>query len=382
MVPATAPIPAPFPELTAAGLQVWAFAISAQKTYRKLSCGVSGAYRSKHSHFQLEYPLQIFRFLLLFLMVVSSAAWATLAIAFSPLPGSYFFAWAYPLITLLFLFALRPWKRALLGCAALFLAVLIPWLAMPPSNDRQWQPDVAILPYGVIDGDRVTIHNIRNIDYRTETDYTVRHYDRTFNLSQLQSIDLFLSDWGLKTIVHTILSFGFADGSYLCVSVETRKEVGEEYSALRGFFRNYELTYVVADERDLIRLRTNYRKGETVYLYRLGGSSPAVAREIFLDYVRYINRLRDQPEWYNALLGNCTTQIRGHTRPYAGKVWWDWRLLANGYVDEMAYEIGVLDQSLPFAELKQRSVINRQALAAGSDPEFSRRIREGLPGMD
>lgn len=305
-----------------------------------------------------------------------------MAIAFSPLPGNFLLAWAYPLATLVLLFMLRPWKRALLGYLVLFLAVLLPWLMMPPSNDRHWQPDVAILPYGVVEGDKVTVHNIRNIDYRTETDFTIRHYDRTFDLKQLRSIDLFLSDWGLKTIVHTILSFGFADGSYLCVSVETRKEVGEEYSALRGFFRNYELTYVIADERDLIRLRTNYRKGESVYLYRLGGTSLAVAREIFLDYVRYINRLRERPEWYNALLGNCTTQIRGHTRPYAGKVWWDWRLLANGYVDEMAYEIGVLDQSLPFAELKQRSLINRQAAAADGDPDFSRRIREGLPGME
>jgi len=317
-------------------------------------------------------------------LIAVSLAWGTAAIAFSPLPAQFrpWLTWGFPLFSLAVLLLVRPRRRALLCYCLLFLLLLSGWLAMAPSNDRNWQPDVATLPYGVIDGNRVTIHNIRNIDYRTETDYTVRHYDRTFDLSQLRSIDLFLSDWGLKTIVHTILSFGFADGSYLCISVETRKEVGEEYSALRGFFRNYELTYVVADERDLIRLRTNYRKGESVYLYRLGGSPPAVVREIFLDYVRYINRLRERPEWYNALLGNCTTQIRGHTRPYAGKVWWDWRLLANGYVDEMAYEIGVLDRSLPFAELKQRSLINRRALAAGSDPEFSRRIREGLPGMD
>ncbi|KAB2889824.1 MAG: DUF4105 domain-containing protein [Desulfobulbaceae bacterium] len=317
-------------------------------------------------------------------VIAVSLAWGTAAIAFSPLPAQIrpWLVWGFPFVSLAVLILVRPRRKALLCYCLLFILVLSAWLSMQPSNHRNWQADVAELPYGVIDGDRITIHNIRNIDYRTETDYTVRHYDRTFHLSQLRSIDLFLSDWGLKTIVHTILSFGFADGSYLCVSVETRKEVGEEYSAVRGFFRNYELTYVVADERDLIRLRTNYRKGETVYLYRLGGSPPAVAREIFLDYVRYINRLRERPEWYNALLGNCTTQIRGHTRPYAGKVWWDWRLLANGYVDEMAYEIGVLDQSLPFAELKQRSVINPKALAAGSDPDFSRRIREGLPGMD
>jgi hypothetical protein len=141
-----------------------------------------------------------------------------------------------------------------------------------------------------------------------------------------------------------------------------------------------ELFYVVADERDLIRLRTNYRKGESAYLYRLGGSSLEVVLTIYLDYIYYINTLHDKHEWY-ALLSNCTTQIRGHTRPYAGKVRWDWRMLANGYVDEMAFHVGVVDQSLPFPELKRRSMIDDKAKAADQDPDFSRRIREGLPGM-
>jgi len=253
---------------------------------------------------------------------------------------------------------------------------------MEPSNDRNWQPDVAVLPYGTVEGDKITIHNIRNCDYRTETDYTVRYYDKTFDLSKLRNFDLFLSDWGLETIVHTLVSFGFDDDSFLCISIETRKEVGEEYSNLKGFFRQYELFYVVGDERDLIRLRTNYRQGETVYLYRLHGASLEVVKQIFLDYIRYINRLKERPEWYNALTGNCTTEIRGHTRPYAGKVKWDWRILANGYIDELMYEVGVLDTSLPFKALKQRSIINQRAQAADQDPAFSKHIREGLPGMD
>ena len=253
---------------------------------------------------------------------------------------------------------------------------------MEPSNDRNWQPDVAVLPYATVEGDAVTVHNIRNSDYRTETEFTVRYYDKTFNLSNLRSFDLFLSDWGLETIVHTLVSFGFDDDSYLCISVETRKEVGETYSNLKGFFRQYELIYVVGDERDLVRLRTNYRQGETVYLYRLNGVSLESVRQIFLDYIRYINRLKDKSEWYNALTGNCTTEIRGHTRPYADKVTWDWRILANGYIDELAYEKGVVDTSMPFAVLKQRSIINEGARAADQDSAFSTRIREGLPGMD
>ncbi len=327
--------------------------------------------------------MKIIGTILLAVFLFGMAAWGTLAIYFADLPAPlrYVGAGLFVAASAAALLLVRPKRKAVAAFTALFAIVLIGWLFLPPSNERNWQPDVAVLPYSTVQGDAITVHNIRNCDYRTETDYTVRHYDKTFALSQLRSMDLFLSDWGLKTIVHTLVSFGFEDGSYLCISIETRKEVGEEYSNLKGFFRQYELTYVVGDERDLIRLRTNYRKGETVYLYRLIGSSREVARLIFLDYLRCINGLKTQPEWYNALTGNCTTEIRGHTRPYAGKVSWDWRILANGYIDEMAYEVGVLDRSLPFEVLKPKSIINTKAVAADQDPEFSKRIRQGLPGM-
>ena len=201
-----------------------------------------------------------------------------------------------------------------------------------------------------------------------------------FDLDALTSIDLYLVDWGLGSVVHTMLSFGFNDRDYVAVSIEARKELGEGYSTLRGFFRQYELTYVLADERDVVRLRTNYRQGETAYLYRVRGDKK-LFQEVFLDYLESINRLKEQPEWYNALLTNCTTQLRGHTRPYFRKVVWDWRLLANGYADELAYEKGTLDTSLPFTELKKRSIINARAREADQDADFSRRIRDGLPGI-
>lgn len=327
--------------------------------------------------------MKILGYVVLWVLLLGTLAWGTLAIYYSylPDPSRYGGACLFPLVSAAVLLFVRPRRRGVAVFAGIFAVVLIGWLSMEPSNDRNWQPDVAVLPYATVAGDTITVHNIRNCDYRTETDYTVQYYDKTFELSKLRSFDLFLSDWGLKTIVHTLVSFGFEDGSYLCISIETRKEVGEEYSSIRGFFRQYEIIYVVADERDLVRLRSNYRQGETVYLYRLKGSSLEVARQIFLDYIRYINSLKEIPEWYNALTGNCTTEIRGHTRPYAGKVWWDWRLLANGYIDELAYEVGVLDTSLPFQELKQQSIINGRAKAADKDPAFSARIREGLPGM-
>ncbi len=256
-------------------------------------------------------------------------------------------------------------------------AVVVWFLLTPASNERAWQPDVAVLPWAEVAGDRVTIHNIRHCDYRSETDYTVRHYDRTVDLGQLRSVDFMVVYWGSPSIAHTMMSFGFEDGAQVCISIETRKEVGEGYSAIKGFFRQFELTYVIADERDLVRLRTSFR-GEQVYLYRLR-TDMAVARQVFLDYLTQANRLRDRPEWYNVVTANCTTMIRGHTRPYAKDTSFDWRMLINGTVDEMAYERGGLDTTLPFAELKARSLINERALAAGEGPDFSETIRVGLP---
>ena len=148
---------------------------------------------------------------------------------------------------------------------------------------------------------------------------------------------------------------------------------------MRGFFRQYELVYVVANERDVIRLRTNYR-GEDVYVYRLDIPSDD-PRLLLLDYLRTVNRLRERPEWYNALTQNCTTTIRGHAAPYARRSWWSWKLFLNGHLDELAYDLGVVDRSLSFAALKAKSRINERAKAAGGDPAFSARIRDGVPGM-
>jgi hypothetical protein len=257
--------------------------------------------------------------------------------------------------------------------------VLALWFAIPPSNTREWQADVATLPYADIRGDRVTVHNVRNADYRSETDYTVRLEDRELDLSRLRSLDLFLIYWGSPHIAHTILSWGFEGDQYLAISIETRKEKGESYSALRGFFRQYELTFVVADERDVVRLRTNYR-GEEVFVYRLD-VSPANARLLLLRYLQAVNDLRDRPQWYNALTDNCTTAIQRLAASDAQRSWWSWKLFLNGHLDELGYDIGAFDHSLPFAALRAKSRVNDKAKAAGADPQFSVRIREGLPRM-
>lgn len=277
------------------------------------------------------------------------------------------------------LLAVRPRRRGYLGFAALFAVLLTWWLSVPPRNDRDWQPDVAQLPWAEIAGDTVTVHNVRNIVYRSETDYDLSYETRTYRLPDLRSLDLVLSYWGSPYIAHTIMSFGFGDGRYLAISIEGRKERGEGYSALKGFFRQYELTFVVADERDVIGVRTDFR-GEDVYLYRVN-TEPPVVRGLFVRYLEEINRLRDRPEWYNALTHNCTTVVRGLATPVAMRSWRSWKLYVNGFLPELGYEIGALDQSLPVEELRARSRIVDGARAAGRAPDFSRRIRQGLPGI-
>lgn len=309
--------------------------------------------------------------------------WGALAIYYSNIPSASLrtaLSWAFALGSIAALLLLRPWRRAVGVFLTVFAGVLLWWLSIPPSQSRDWQPDVAVLPSAEFNGDQVTIRNIRNNEYRSETDYTARYYDKTFDLSKLRTADLFISFWGSPYIAHTIMSFGFGDNDYVAISIETRKSKDEEYSAIKGFFKQYELFYVVSDERDVVRLRTNYR-GEDVYLYRFN-VQPELVRDVFRDYFTYINHLKEQPEWYNALTHNCTTAIRGHVVPHAvTRRWPSWKLLVNGYLDERLYETKVVDQSLPFPELKARSHINERAKAAGDAPDFSKRIREGLPGM-
>ena len=275
------------------------------------------------------------------------------------------------------LIRVRPRRLAAGLCAGGFAVVLVWWLSLKPSNERDWQADVAVLPYADITGNQVTIHNIRNCDYRTETDYDVRHYDKTFNLDDLRTVNLFLVTWGSPHIAHTMVSFGFRAGDHVCFSIETRKEKDETYSAVKGLFRQFELTYVIADERDLVRLRTNYRHGEEVYLYPLR-MTPAQGRTFLLDYLARANALWKRAEWYNAATANCTIAIRTQ-RAAADRQPWNWRMLVNGHLDELLYERGTIATNLSFAELKRQSLVNTQAKAADKDPEFSKRIRQNLP---
>ena len=225
----------------------------------------------------------------------------------------------------------------------------------------------------------MTLHNIRLLRYRTETDFERHYYDKTFDLARLEEVDLIAVYWMGDDIAHVMVSFGFGGEDFVTVSIETRKERGEGYSTLKGFFKQYELIYVVGDERDLIRVRTDFREPpEDVYVYRTR-MPPENRRALFLEYVRQINALHARPQWYNTLTTNCTTNVVRHTRAYGGLARYNWRVLLSGHAPRYAYDLGGLDTSLPFEELRRMSLVNPKARAAGDAPDFSRRIREGLP---
>lgn len=325
---------------------------------------------------------------LLGLLMAAAGAWGALALAISGPGGDSTrtaLAVVFAVLSLGTLIALwvRAWRwRALAAQVLAFLALLAWWQTVEPSNDRDWQQDVAVLPHATIDGNAVTVHNVRNFDYRSETDYTPAYYERRFDLDKLEGVDLVAVYWMGPAIAHIFVSFSFAGGDHLAISIETRKEKGEGYSTLKGFFRQYEVAYVVADERDVVRLRTNYRKDppEDVFVYRLQGPIEN-GRRLFLNYMREINALKARPKFYNTLTTNCTTNIWLHARTNPGHVQFSWKVLASGYVPEYLYETGRLDNSLPFAELQRRAHVNARAQAADGAADFSRLIRDpAAPG--
>ena len=327
--------------------------------------------------------VRIFGLLLLGLLMAASGIWWVLAITYSGPQNDVLrttFAAGIAVAFLAVLAALfsprRRW-RSLGIYVVLFAALLAWWSSIEPSNNREWQTDVARLASATIDGDVVTVHNIRNFDYRSEFDYTPHYYDKRFNLRELTGVDVIAVYWMGPAIAHVFLSFEFNNTDHLAVSIETRKEKGEAYSTLKGFFRQYELYYVVADERDVIRLRINYRHDPTedVYVYRAAGDIES-GRRLFLEYIHQLNALNIQPEFYNTLTTNCTTSIWLNTRVNAAHVPLSWKVLVSGYLPQFLYEHGRLETyGLSFSELQRSVHINARAQAANQAADFSQRIR-------
>lgn len=317
------------------------------------------------------------------LLVAASGIWGTLLLLYTtPEAGNLDVLLAAGLavatLAILAMLALPRWRRRAIGIHALLFALLLAWWGgIRPSNDRDWQPDMSRLPHITRDGDMIRVHNIRNFDYRSEFDYTPSWYDRSFDLRKLEGVDLVAVYWMGPAIAHVFVSFEFAGGEHLAISIEARKERGEGYSTLKGFFRQYELYYVVADERDVVRLRTNYRKDppEDVYLFRISGRSLDDGRRLLEEYINKINGLNKSPEFYNTLTTNCTTNIWFHSRVNPDHLPFSWKILASGYVPEYLYESGMLDNRKPFAELQRSVHVNARAQAADTAADFSKRIR-------
>jgi hypothetical protein len=291
---------------------------------------------------------------------------------------------AYVLFMPAAMFFLRDsgWRLAFCFCG--FVLVLSWWLTLKPSNNHDWQLDVAQTAWADVKGDTVTIHNYRDCRYRAEFDYTCQWTTKTVRLSDLRGIDVALIHWGLPDIAHLIVSFHFAGDDYIAVSIEMRKQAGQAYSSIRGFFRQYTLTYIFADERDLIRLRSNFRQGEEVDLYRTTADAE-YSRKLFLQYLRRANELHERAEWYNALTSNCSTNVFSQMRAIGelpgGISRLDPRVLLSGEADKMLYDHGLLAGNLPFPELRKQALIDPTARMVGDSPDFSRLIRVGRAGF-
>lgn len=262
---------------------------------------------------------------------------------------------------------------ALVVLAVVAYTILV--IAVRPSNDRDWTTDQAVLPYAEINGDQVSVHNIRNFSYTSTSDYTPNYYDTTFDLSKIKNVYFIVEPFsGYVGAAHTFLSFEFEDNRFVSISVEIRKEKGESFSAVKGVLRQYELTYVIADERDVVKLRSNYRK-DKVFVYPIK-TTPEKMRAVFLNMIERANKLKDKPVFYNTLFSNCTTNLAKHVNEITpGRVSWNITYLLPENSDKYVYDVGLIDNTLPFDETRAAHFINDLAVQYANNSDFSLKIR-------
>jgi Domain of unknown function (DUF4105) len=317
------------------------------------------------------------------LVVGSTAIWGVFAVWYQAPGGQAIktlcvLLWAALSLTVL----LALWQGrtgvGLLAFAVVFGALLIWWQRIAPSNDRIWADDVARMTTGAVDGNRVTLYDVRNFDWRSDTDYTQRWETRSYELDRLNSVDMIMSYWTGPAIAHMLVSFGFDDGTHVVFSVEIRREKHESFSEIGGFFKEFELSIIAADERDVIRLRTNVR-GEDDYLYRIRMPLPAM-RSLFLAYIGEANGLVRTPRFYNTITVNCTTLVYHMMKRIVGHLPVDYRLILSGYLPEYVYRVGGLDRSYSLSELRALGRITERAKQADRSGGFSADIRRGIPG--
>jgi hypothetical protein len=314
-----------------------------------------------------------------FLVHALLIAWATLAIYYSNLPTAELrlgFAAAFAAFAIWALWLSRQ-RRMSVVFLVMFFGVVGWWISISPSHDREWRPEVAVMPRAFVDGDHVRLTGVRNFDYRTRNDFTVRYEEREVWLSHLIALDFYVSYFTEGPVGHTFVSFIFDNAPPLAISIETRPEVGEGFAPVASLFKQFELIYVVGEERDVVGVRANHRR-EPVYLYRLNTSADD-ARRLLLIYLTRINELADQPEFYHLLTNSCTINIVRYANAAGRRGRFDIRHLLNGLIDSYLYHSGRIDTTLPFDELRRRSLINEAAQAADGTADFAQRIRASLP---
>jgi hypothetical protein len=324
----------------------------------------------------------LLRWVLLPLVLIILHLWSFGALYFSPIQPeglrtslAYAYGIAIPLAILIF----RSKKWAVILPLAGFLCVLTYEWQIQPKKDGRYQPLVEQTAYAEFRGDQLILHHIRNADYRTAEDYDVRWETRTYDLKKLKTLDVYTNYWGMEAIAHVYMSFGFENGGYLAVSIEFRPEIGESYGTFNGLFKQYEIIYIWADERDVTRLRTNYKK-EDVFLYRTT-LTPGQIRKLLTGMLERTNALRGKPEFYNTLTESCTNTIGDHI--IKAKVFdlpfWKRRILTGG-IERRLYDEGLLATGgESFNDLRRHSKINDRAIAAEKDPRFSEKIRTHRP---
>ena len=316
------------------------------------------------------------------LLIAPLAAWAAMALWFRlPAPewAKVAAASALALIaiaTVVAFFTRRRWA-ALLVFGLAFGGVVIWWNTVQPAADGDWAPDVARQTTGTLNGDILTLSDVRDFDWRTDDDFTERWSQRSYDLSKLKTLDLFLIYWAGPEMAHLIMSFGFDDGEKLAWSIEFRRQKNGEYSPVADSFKTDALVYLATTERDSVRLRSNVR-GEDARLYRLR-TSPEQARTLLLEYVAEANALAKHPAFYNSITTNWTTSVAKLIRAAGGTLPFDWRLIVNGYLPGYLYDRGAVVTTIPLSELMALARIDERAKAADLLADFSRLIRVGVP---
>jgi hypothetical protein len=321
---------------------------------------------------------------LLVLAALPAAAVVSMALWFQAGPAPLWIAvWIGALVAALVVGLRRGPGAGLIAVLACIAVFSLWWMTILPTNDRDWQPDVAELLTGEIDPDdpdRIVLHNVRNFDWQTPSEATERWETRDYDLGAIDSADIILTYWAGPAIAHTMVSFGFADGEHIVFSIGIRPRRGQVFSSVAGFFKVYELIITGADERDAVRLRTSVQRGNRVHLYRLR-LDRTVMRELFLEYVAAANALAERPRFYRTILDNCTTIVWKLADRVTPGLPIDWRVVLSGHLPGYLWDRGAIDTRFPLDELTRMGLLPAEIVYDGSGPGFSAAIRAGIPPL-